>query len=110
MALGVVVVALGPRRPLMDVCSATKLRTGTTCACGLSVWRAEPLPSFVMAFRENELVGTKLPRQMDLHDAITLALLIRSDPNQLPSYTFGTLVPVAFQCSAEDAVILCDGF
>ena len=74
------------------------------------MWRAEPLPSFVMAFRENELVGTKLPRQMDLHDAITLALLIRSDPNQLPSYTFGTLVPVAFQCSAEDAVILCDGF
>ena len=48
--------------------------------------------------------------QMDLYDAITLALLIRSDPNQLPSYTFGTLVPVAFQCSAEDAVILCDGF
>ena len=47
---------------------------------------------------------------MDLYDAITLALLIRSDPNQLPSYTFGTLVPVAFQCSAEDAVILCDGF
>ena len=45
-----------------------------------------------------------------LYDAITLALLIRSDPNQLPSYTFGTLVPVAFQCSAEDAVILCDGF
>ena len=55
----------------------------------------------MMAFRENELVGTKLPRQMDLYDAITLALLIRSDPNQLPSYTFGTFVPVAFQCSAE---------
>ena len=47
---------------------------------------------------------------MNLYDAITLALLIRSDPNQLPSYTFGALVPVAFQCSAEDAVILCDGF
>ena len=86
----------------MDVFSATKLRTGTTCACGLSVWRAEPLPSFVMVFRENELVGTKLPkRQMVLYGVITLALLIRSDPNQLPSYTFGTLVPVAFQCSAE---------
>ena len=55
-----------------------------------------------MAFRENELVGTKLPRQMDLYDAITLALLIRSDPNQLPSYTSGALVPVAFQCSAEE--------